>query len=130
MTMNLLAVDTSGPFAYVAAATSSGARAHAQSSTGNSHNEELPNLVARVMSETGIKASEIQQLIVGVGPGSFTGLRIGLSYVQGLSFAQTIPIRAVSSLAAYAQTCSSSASTVIALSDARRDEVFFGAYSF
>ncbi len=74
----------------------------------------------------GLAPSELDAVAVGAGPGSFTGLRIGMATAKGIAFAAGKPLWAVSSLAALAS--GNPATAVCAVLDARRGEVFAGCY--
>lgn len=89
------------------------------------HAAELMPAVARCMDEAGLGWEELDALGVGVGPGMFTGLRIGLATAHGLAAASGVELRPVSSLAALAAPATGPALAVI---DARRDEVFAALY--
>jgi tRNA threonylcarbamoyladenosine biosynthesis protein TsaB len=87
-------------------------------------------LVDALFSELGMRPLEIDAVAVGAGPGSFTGLRIGMATAKGIAFASGRPLWAVSSLAAIADSelADHPASLVVAVLDARRGEVYAGAY--
>ncbi len=72
--------------------------------------------------------SDLELVAVSTGPGSFTGLRIGLSYAQGLCYGRDIPIIGISNHQVLAQQHLYSAENVITLIDARRDEVYVAEY--
>jgi tRNA threonylcarbamoyladenosine biosynthesis protein TsaB len=98
--------------------------------SGRSHSRDiLPNIV-KLVQEAGAKLSDLDAIVFGKGPGSFTGLRITVGVVQGLGFGLQIPVIPVSTLACLAQgefRESGSSSILVALS-ARQQEVYFGAY--
>lgn len=127
----VLALDTSGSFCSVALALADGSVLERTSSGEGDHFERLPSLVDEALGAGGITARGIGSIIVGVGPGSFTGLRIGLSYAKGLATALRVPLQGVSSFDALAATTMANhpqASGVVVVSDARREEVFIAAY--
>jgi tRNA threonylcarbamoyladenosine biosynthesis protein TsaB len=86
------------------------------------HAAQLLALIAEVMKRGAVGWSDVQRLAVGVGPGSFTGLRIGLSTARSLAQARELPLAGTSSLAALAAPVK--ADRVAAVIDARRGEVF------
>jgi tRNA threonylcarbamoyladenosine biosynthesis protein TsaB len=88
------------------------------------HAQRLLELVAHVMD--GTRWEEIERIAVGVGPGSFTGLRIGIATARALAQARRIPLVGVSSLEALA--AGAEARRVAAVIDARRGEVFAAIY--
>ncbi len=68
------------------------------------HARQLKPMYRQLFSESDARQTDITVVAVGAGPGSFTGLRIGFSFAQGLSFALKVPLYAISSLEAMAQT--------------------------
>lgn len=89
------------------------------------HAAELMPAVTRCVDEAGVGWDELDAIAVGVGPGMFTGLRIGVATAHGLAAATGIELRPVSSLAALA---AAGEGAVLAVIDARRDEVFAALY--
>ncbi len=97
------------------------------------HSETFMPLVMRVCEKSGYKPSEVDALAVTTGPGSFTGIRIGLSAVKGMALAAGINVIPVSSLKALALsvenvTADSSDTIIVPCFDARNDRVFAAAY--
>jgi tRNA threonylcarbamoyladenosine biosynthesis protein TsaB len=90
------------------------------------HATELMPAVAEVMSRAGVGWADLDAIAVGVGPGMFTGLRIGLATARGLAGASGLPLRPVSSLAALAAGIEGQLR--LPLIDARRGEVFGALY--
>lgn len=97
----------------------------------NSHSEILLDLVDEALHSATLKLSDLGTIAIGQGPGSFTGLRIGMATVKGLCFACELPMTAVSSLAAVALEgfvhCRSD-SLLLSVLDARRSEIFVGVF--
>jgi tRNA threonylcarbamoyladenosine biosynthesis protein TsaB len=97
-----------------------------------SHSLQLLPMVDEVLTEAGIKLSQCHGLIFGRGPGSFTGVRIGVGGAQGLAFSANLPVVGVSSLQAMAQLAfmqgkvAGQNSGVIAAIDARMGEIYNG----
>jgi tRNA threonylcarbamoyladenosine biosynthesis protein TsaB len=93
-----------------------------------SHSLQLLPMIDAVLSEAGIKLAELDGLIFGQGPGSFTGVRIGVGVAQGLAFSADLPVVGVSSLQAMAQQAyiKHGEKNVIAAIDARMAEVYNG----
>ena len=89
-----------------------------------SHAEKLHEFIKQVTDEAGIELSELEAVAVSKGPGSYTGLRIGVSAVKGICFALDIPLISVNTLQILAQSISVSEGLVIPLLDARRMEVY------
>jgi tRNA threonylcarbamoyladenosine biosynthesis protein TsaB len=93
---------------------------------GPGHARELMPAIASVMAEAGVEFGELEAIAAGVGPGTFTGLRIGIATARGLASAAGLAVRPVSSLAALAEGIDADAR--LALIDARRGEVFGALY--
>jgi tRNA threonylcarbamoyladenosine biosynthesis protein TsaB len=105
------------------------------------HATQLLPLARRLLIDAGIGWSDIERIAVGVGPGTFTGLRIGVATARGLAQSLGLPLTGVSSLRALARAACADAAReetgvnaahegtgVLALIDARRGEVFAAAY--
>jgi tRNA threonylcarbamoyl adenosine modification protein YeaZ len=127
----ILAIDTSGSFCSVALRVLNGAVFERVSEGAGDHFEQLPQLVAAVCDEARIPLASLCQIRVGSGPGSFTGLRIGMSYAKGLAVGVQAPLVAISSFYAAAIRVASrhaGVKQIVVVADARRDEVFLGQY--
>lgn len=83
-----------------------------------------------LLQSLGMKISQIDVFGVAVGPGLFTGIRIGLATLKGLNFAATKPMVGVNTLEALAFKFADSKKTVVPLIDARKGEVYLGCYRF
>ena len=100
----------------------------------NTHSEKLLPMINDVLSDAALLLKDIDAIAVSIGPGSFTGLRIGLSTAKGLAMALQKKIIAVPTLDALAfESCRTSSKSspgiVCPLIDAKRDEVFFCFYA-
>jgi tRNA threonylcarbamoyladenosine biosynthesis protein TsaB len=95
------------------------------------HAEALMPLIARVMKASGVAFAGIDRIAVTTGPGSFTGLRVGLSAARGIALAANKPAVGVTTLTAYAAPVVSEGGEhpVISAVDARHDHVYFQAVS-
>jgi len=92
------------------------------------HSERLMGAIDRLLTDAGWTVRDLDGLAVSVGPGSFTGLRIGLSTVKGLALALAIPIAAVPTLDAMATLLPFAALPVCPVLDARKREVYASLY--
>lgn len=90
------------------------------------HSRELMPAVAAAMHDAGVDWPDLDAIAVGVGPGAFTGLRIGVATARGLAQASGLPLRAVSSLGALAAGIDDP--LALPLLDARRGELFGALY--
>ena len=89
---------------------------------------DLLVLIDRVCARAAIAPAQLDAVAIGAGPGSFTGLRIGMATAKGIAFAVGCPLWAVSSLAALAYDELDAENTVVAVLDARKSEVYVGTY--
>ena len=91
------------------------------------HAEALMPLIARVMQQSGIGFADLHRIAVTTGPGSFTGLRVGLSAARGLGLAAGKPVVGLTTLTAYAAPVVSrnESHPIISAIDARHDHVYF-----
>lgn len=130
----VLAIDTSGSFCSVVLRQGSNPLVTKTSEGEGDHFEQLPILVADIFDEVPGASNQLAEVRIGLGPGSFTGLRIGLGFAKGLVSAERIPLIGISSFFACAlatkhQIESSKQLTPIGVvSDARRGEVFWATY--
>ncbi|WP_235463508.1 tRNA (adenosine(37)-N6)-threonylcarbamoyltransferase complex dimerization subunit type 1 TsaB [Aeromonas australiensis] len=94
------------------------------------HTRKILPMVQAVLEDAGISLSELDAIAFGRGPGSFTGVRIGISVAQGLAFGAGVPLIGISTLAAMAQGAYrlDGAQQVLTAIDARMNEVYFGRY--
>lgn len=94
------------------------------------HAESLHPFIQDVFEEAGMKPEQIDVIVVSKGPGSYTGLRIGVSATKGLAYALGKPVIAVNSLRAiaFAAAQQDSYDLIAAVIDARRDEVYYSLY--
>ena len=100
--MNLLALDTSTRSCSVAVVIGDRLAAEVSTVTPRTHSAHLMHMIGEALALAHLKPAEVDGFAVTVGPGSFTGLRIGLSTVKGLAFASGKPCIGVSGLEALA----------------------------
>lgn len=92
------------------------------------HAEIILPMIRSVLSRASITLANLSGIAVSIGPGSFTGLRIGLATVKGLAYSSTLPVVGVSTLLATAATVAQTDGTICSLLDARKREVYFGLF--
>lgn len=127
--MIVLGIDTATRFASVAIVQDGVVLAEA-TGDGRGHGSDLLVLVDAVCVGAAIGAHDLDAVAIGAGPGSFTGLRIGMATAKGIAFAAKCPLWAVSSLAALAhdELLARELATVVAVLDARKGEIYTGTY--
>jgi len=97
---------------------------------GRGHAEQILDMVDAVLSEAGMVLGMLDGIAASVGPGAFTGVRIGVSVAQGLAFGASLPVVAVTTLEALGlQAMRGGAQQVMACIDARMGEVYWGCYA-
>ena len=94
-----------------------------------SHGERLHNYIDAVIKKSGLKRAQFEAVAVSKGPGSYTGLRIGVSAAKGLCFALDIPLISTSTLETLANQVKNDNGVIIPLLDARRMEVYSAVFS-
>jgi tRNA threonylcarbamoyl adenosine modification protein YeaZ len=125
----VLALDTS-TVVNVGLARGDQALATATVADQMAHVEQLIPLVSECLDSAGMRMADLGQLIVGLGPGPFTGLRVGVVTAQVLSFALGLELRGVCSLDVLAaQFAAASREEFVVATDARRREVYWARYS-
>lgn len=96
---------------------------------GYSHAEKLHVFIESVMSQAGVAYRDLNAIAVSRGPGSYTGLRIGVSAAKGLCFALGIPLISIDTLEVLASQAKTTKGVVIPMLDARRMEVYSAVFS-
>lgn len=126
--MRVLAIDTA--LAACSAAMldldRGGILAHASRAMDRGHAEALMPMLAEVMSEAKLEFAEIDRIAVTIGPGSFTGLRVGVAAARGLALAAGKPIVALTTLAAFAapHIAADDTNPLLSAVDARNEQVY------
>ncbi len=124
----LLAIDTCAELCSVAVQVGNKIFSEAVDAP-REHSQRLLPLVQKLVSEAGIKLSDLDGIVYGRGPGSFTGIRICTSMAQGLSLGQNLPVCGVSTLDSMAQQAANlGAEHIFCAIDARMSEVYWAQY--
>ncbi|QED38068.1 tRNA (adenosine(37)-N6)-threonylcarbamoyltransferase complex dimerization subunit type 1 TsaB [Antarcticibacterium arcticum] len=95
---------------------------------GYSHSEKLHHYVSEILQENGLKPADLDAIAISKGPGSYTGLRIGVSAAKGLCFSLDIPLISVATLTALAHKVEEEG-IVVPMLDARRMEVYSAVFN-
>jgi tRNA threonylcarbamoyladenosine biosynthesis protein TsaB len=127
--MRLLALDTATEACTVALLTEHGLFAESVE-IGRGHAQEILGMVDRILAQGGATLASLSGIAAGVGPGSFTGVRVSVAVAQGLAFGAGLPVVPVTSLEALALAAMRrGAQRVLACLDARMGEVYWGCYA-
>ncbi len=126
--MRVLAVDTSTRGCSVAVTDGEADLAEATYHGARTHSRHLMPMVRSVLSLAGLAVTDLDGFAVTLGPGTFTGLRIGVGAVKGLAAASDKPIVGVSSLRVLAEQANLDDRLICPLIDARRGEVYFSLF--
>jgi tRNA threonylcarbamoyladenosine biosynthesis protein TsaB len=126
--MRLLAIETSSPAGGVALLDGSRLVGEYLLDVQVTHSERVMTAVDRLLGDARWRVSDLEGLAVSIGPGSFTGLRIGVSTAKGLAFALSLTIAPVPTLDAMAATLPFASLPVCPVLDARKDEVYCSLY--
>jgi len=126
--MHILAVDTTG-IACSAAVLSEGAiRCETYMNAGRTHSQTLGPMIDFCLSSAGLFIRDIDLFACASGPGSFTGLRIGIGMIKGFAHASSKPTVGVNTLDALARNAAGTDEIVCPVIDARRKEVYTATY--
>jgi len=128
--MNILAIDTSTSVCMLGLKVGNDLFTNSQKVDRTHSKVVLPRIMG-LLQDAGIDKSSLDLIVYGQGPGSFTGLRIGVGVVQGLGFGLGVQVVGVSSMAGMAQTVmrEKRVDHVLVAMTARNEEVYFGSYS-
>jgi tRNA threonylcarbamoyladenosine biosynthesis protein TsaB len=122
--MNLLALDTSTDHAAIGLATQGGVFTVPQTYPGRRHGRDLISQIGIVLGQAGIRARDLNVIAVGAGPGSYTGLRVGLMAAKTLAYATGAALVGLDSLEALARNAPSADLRIAVVADAQRRDVY------
>lgn len=132
----ILNIETSSDLCSVSLTEGEELKAFKSSDIDKSHSKQLAIFINDILTENSLKAKNLDAVAISEGPGSYTGLRIGVSTAKGICFGANIPLIAVNTLdiMAYSlllikQAEISKKSTIIPMIDARRNEVYCSVFS-
>jgi tRNA threonylcarbamoyladenosine biosynthesis protein TsaB len=131
--MALLAIDTSTSLCSIALKTNRGIQCIESVLTNHTHSDKIFEFTEQLLEENSLKFSDLKGIVTGLGPGSYTGLRVSASAVKGWAFGLDIPVYGVSSLeliykAIESKNFLTEDELVIVAIDARRMEVYASAF--
>jgi len=122
--MKILALETSAKSVSAAVVENGTVLASAYQNTGLTHSRTLMPLVDGMLKAADLSPEEMELIAVTQGPGSFTGLRIGVAAAKGLAWAKELPCCGVSTLLAMAQNLRHMDGEIVCAMDARRNQVY------
>lgn len=122
--MKVLAVDTSATAASVAVAEENKLIGEFSINTALTHSQTLMPMVDELLKNTGLSVNDIDAVAVNAGPGSFTGVRIGVAVVKGIAFPKNLPCVSVSTLESMAYNMLGNDCVVCSVMDARCSQVY------
>ncbi len=132
---NILAIDTSSAWCSVALSLKDDSVAYRHEKVASGASQLLLPWVEELLHQSSLSLNEINAIAIGVGPGAFTGVRLGVAVVQGLAIAQKLPVLPVVSLDAIASQLvltphfqESNSQTFMVAVDARMNEVYWARY--
>lgn len=128
--MKILAVDTATSWQSVAVLDGTKVLARADEDAGWAHAKRLVPTVDRVLASCGMALADLDGLAVSIGPGSFTGLRVGLATMLGFRLATGLPLAAVPTLEAMAWNLRGAELPLCPMLKARTGEVYWGLYQW
>ena len=128
--MRILAIESSAVTASVAIITDSTVTAEYTINYKKTHSQTLLPMIDEICRMTETRPDSFDLIAVSVGPGSFTGLRIGVATGKGIALANNIPMVAVPTLKAMAYNLSMTDKLICPVMDARRDHVYGGVFHF
>ena len=122
--MKILALETSAKAVSAAVSENGKILCSGYQDTGLTHSRTLMPIVEHILKNTDLTMADIDVIAVSAGPGSFTGIRIGVSAAKGLAFAADKPAIGVSTMAAMARNVAFADGLIICAKDARRSQVY------
>ena len=122
--MKILALETSAKAVSAAVVENGKILCSGYQDTGLTHSRTLMPIVEHILKNTNLTTADMDAIAVAAGPGSFTGIRIGVSAAKGLAFAADKPAIGVSTLAAMARNVAFADGLILCAMDARRSQIY------
>lgn len=126
--MITLAIDSTAKAASAALLKDSTVIAEYTQNTGHTHSETMLPMAEAVMKAAGVTTDDVDLFAIAAGPGSFTGVRIGISLIKGLCFGKNKPIASLSAMDTLARNLEGFGGVVCPVMDARRNQVYTAIY--
>ena len=129
--MKILAVDTSSKICAVAILEDNKVIDEIKLDNGKTHSENLMPIIKEVLEKNNLTLKDINLIAVSVGPGSFTGIRIGIATIKPMAEVYNLPVASVTSLETLARNVETEDTevTIISLIDARNNQVYAGFFN-
>ena len=127
--MKLLAIETSSDVCGIALLEAAQVVAYREEILNREHAEKLPKFYKKLMDEVELSLIELSGIAISIGPGSFTGLRIGLSFAKGLAFSVNVPLLPISTLLAITESCKLDVDEVSTILHSHKDIVYYQKFS-
>lgn len=130
--MKLLSVETSSTQGSLCLSELSGStlKFHHELiwSKQSSHSEEISNVLLQALKDIGWKIDDLTHIAVGIGPGSFTGIRVGLNFCKALAYGKALPILGLNSLEVLAESSRFESLPTACLVNAYRNQIYAAVY--
>jgi len=127
--MKILGIDTSSPTGSVALVDNDDVISESLLNSSKNYSDKLLIEVDAILNSSKTKLNQIDGFVITTGPGSFTGLRVGMSLLKGLILATQKPFASVNTLDAYAETVQPGPYAICPVLDARKKEVYTALYN-
>lgn len=127
--MRILAIDTATEMCSVSLSVSGEVHSR-EVLAANRHSSIVLGMVDELLAEAGIRLNQLDLLVNDIGPGSFTGIRIGLGVAQGLAYGADLPLLGVDALATLAKGVASKDGHVLAMIDARMGQLYWAHFAY
>ena len=127
--MIILGIDSSDEFVSVGVAAPVGVIISRSSGIEARNKNVLHGFMVDTLTEKGLSLASLDGVAIAIGPGSFTGLRVGLATAKGLCWSMNIPLIGVSSISAIAGCSKSGRGKFLAIKDARKNEFYYGGFA-